>query len=41
MSQGQFEFGIHEGPDIKDVVSKYKVCPFTNNKVIANYRKTR
>jgi hypothetical protein len=30
MSQGQFEFDIHKGPDLKGVVSKYmyEVNPF-------------
>jgi hypothetical protein len=36
MNQGQFEFDIHEGPDLKAVVSKYEVNPFINNKVIAS-----
>jgi hypothetical protein len=39
----QFEFNIHEGPDLKDVgqvVPKYEINPLINNKVIASYRKT-
>jgi hypothetical protein len=36
MSQGQFEFNIHKGPDIK-VMLKYEVIPFIDNKVIAIY----
>jgi hypothetical protein len=34
MSEFQFEFDIHEGPGLKDVVSKYEINPFTKNKVI-------
>jgi hypothetical protein len=41
MNQSQFEFDIHEGPDLKDGVSKFEFNPFINNKVIASYRKNK
>jgi hypothetical protein len=31
VTQGQFEFGIHKDPNLKDVVSKY-VNPFNKEK---------
>jgi hypothetical protein len=34
ISQGQFEFDIHEDPDLEGVVFKYEVDPFINNKII-------
>jgi hypothetical protein len=37
MEQSQFEFDIHESPDIKDVISKYEIDPLTNNKDTASY----
>jgi hypothetical protein len=27
MSEGQYEFDIHEGPDLKDFMSNYEVNP--------------
>jgi hypothetical protein len=41
MSQSQFEFNIHEGPELEDVMSKYEVNPFINNKVIVRYKKNK
>jgi hypothetical protein len=41
MSQGQFELDVNQGPALTDVVSRYVVNQFKNNKVIASYRNKR
>jgi hypothetical protein len=39
--QYHFRFDIHEGPDLKNVVSKYEVNSFKNNKGMASYIKKK
>jgi hypothetical protein len=38
-TQSQLEFEIHDGLELKDVLSKYEVNLYINYKVIANNKK--